>query len=338
MKPTTLTAFKMSLSAAIAFMLYQSFSWPYGYWSIITISAVTQAGLSNTFIKGVMRISGTILGALLGYGLGYYFGHNLLIILPAFFLLICFSSFFATQPTKFSYGGVVFGLTMAIVLFAKVAEQSLWGLAMDRTLEVLLGIVVLFVVNLGLSLILDNPNITRSNLVDSISSLVDEAKKFTINIKYFKVSIKVGLACLITSIIWIYFDIPEGYWSTITCLVIMEESVHATHQRSLLRFLAHVAAALFGVASAIIIGDQEWLRLIPLIIGFAICGYIIGYKKEYAYIGNNTGTALAIMLLINPNASFDTIAARFFNVVFGILVGILITRYLFPPKTRINYK
>lgn len=333
-KTALATALKMAIGGLLAFAIYNAFDRGYGYWSVITVATITQFGLTDTLLKGFMRIIGTILGASIGYTVAIMAQGNLLVILSTFFGFITLSSFFAVQPTRFSYGGIVFGITLAIVLASGFISDNLTGIAITRSIEVLTGIGIVFFIDFILSVFIFKLN-NHQNTLDKFKDLPFELKKFRFKKKYLWAAIKIALACLITSLTWTYFKIPEGFWATITCLTIVEESTQRTQEKSLLRFFAHVIAALFGAFCALIIGEHYWWRLLPLVGSFFFCGYLIGLNKSYTYFGNTMAVAIAIMLLVDPGptSSFETISFRLLNVVFGILVATIVLKFCMPSGT-----
>lgn len=335
--PTLLTATRMVLACLLAFSIYSSLQLQEGYWSVVTIAAITQAEISKTFTKSLMRLIGTLLGATLGYCLALLAHGNIDIVLVLFFIVLIASSYIAIQPTLFSYAGTVTGLTMVIVLASSLlSKQELMLLALDRSIEVLLGLFALLLVDIICILFLRkliNPLVSAAQ---DIKSLPTQLKKIAPQVRYLKAAIKISLACLVTFTIWVYFRPPEGFWATVSCLLIMEESTSNTQIKSFLRFWAHVMAAVFGAACALLLDQHLIYRIVPLALGFAACGYIIGSQGKYVSLGNTTGIALAIMLLVGSTttSTFQIIAARFFSVIVGIAIAVVISRYLWPHEKR----
>jgi uncharacterized membrane protein YccC len=129
------------------------------------------------------------------------------------------------------------------------------------------------------------------------------------------------------------FKLPEGYWATITCLLIMEENKKVTLQKGFFRFFSHVIAAAFGLVCAFLLmhADYAW-RIIPLLLTFFACGYLIGTKNQYASMGNTLAIAVSFMLFSSPDVheTVQLIFARFYNVVIGVSVAFLML--LLPSK------
>ena len=334
--PGMLTACRMSIAAVLAFLVYKSLDLPQGYWAVVSIAAVTQAGLSGTITKSVMRIIGTLIGAAFGYGLTFLIGQNPLFIIIIFWIFITCSSYIAIQLSAFSYAGVVTGLTMVIVLASSMIEGMAFQLAVYRSIEVILGIVAIAVVTIVFDVIRCwiVPETCRSSVKNDMFHIFLDFK-LRFNWSKLLAAVKISLAASITLITWLYLKYPFGFWATVTCLLIMEESTHATQIKGITRFWTHVAAALIGAICALLIHVHLYLLAIPLALGFFICGYFIGSGKPYRSLGNTLGIALAIMLLAGAGMddTLSVVVARFLNVMYGIIIGLLITYFLFPTKS-----
>ncbi len=327
-----ITACRLAFSAAIAFIVYTYFSWQYGYWSVITIAAVTVAGLNNTLSKNLLRFLGTLVGALAGYLLALLLAGHVGLVIPILFIGLIATSYLAIQPSHLTYSGLVMGLTMVIVIAASMQTGQLYAAAVYRTAEVIFGILVCTISGLIAWYISDDRSENPKNFSKEWSLIIQDIKNNRFDIHYLKIAIKIALAASITFALWIYWKYPGGYWATVSCLVIMEECTQKTQSNAWLRFFAHVIAALLGGIIALMIGTHSYLLIIPLTTVFFVCGYIIGLQKPYSKIGNIIAVALAVMLLVAPGESstFTVLTARFLNTVFGIAVGLLTTRYLWP--------
>jgi len=104
----------------------------------------------------------------------------------------------------------------------------------------------------------------------------------------------------------------------------MEENQHGTFKKGFFRFFSHLVATILGLICvlALLHLPYTW-RLIPLLITFFACGFLIGSENQYASMGNTLGIAVAIMLLTTPDAhdTLHIIFARFYNVMIGVVVA-----------------
>lgn len=327
-----ITASKMSIACAIAFLIYYHYQTPMGFWSIITIGAVAQSQSHNTAIKSIMRIIGTLVGAIIGYTVATIAHQNPTILLPAIFCLITLSSFFALQETIFSYAGIVAGMTIAIIVFFSVMDTNIYHIAIDRSIEILIGVVILFFINMVILLF-------KKDFLNALKDTWHTLKTHPFSISNTQIipAIKVASACLFIFILWYYFHLPEGYWAAITCLIVMEEKIAITFEKGVFRFSSHFIAASLSLLIALFIPHNYFiLRIIPLCAAFFLCGLLVGSKSRYQEMGNTIAVAVTIMLISNPNevTTNHLIFWRFFNVLIGVSIA-FITLAIGPIKKRI---
>src|SRR3990167_4274908 len=250
-----ITAIKMMLAGLMAFLLTTYFQLPMGVWALVTIAAITQTGLSQTLAKSLMRASGTLIGAVIGYTIAVLAHGDVSVMMISLLIAVWFSSYIALQPTIYSYAGIITGMTIAIILFFSIAGDNYTPIAVDRTAEVMLGVFTLTILNIFLFFIVKKyypKAITRKIISWKLPKLKIESR-FAIP------ATKVSLACFITFVIWYCFKQPEGYWATIGFLAVI--------------LLLHYPYT---------------YRLIPLLITFFLCGYLIGTENQYAGMGNTS--------------------------------------------------
>lgn len=318
-----ITAFKMSVAGIIGFMLVNHFHLPESVWCLVTIAAVLQAGLDQTLTKALMRVIGTLVGAVIGYWIALFTQADPILIMVLTFCVIFMTSYIAIQPTVYSYAGIVMGMTIAIIVFFGLAHGNVKAVAIDRTLEVLLGVGIVAVINLILFFCVKY--FFPQGIVKTPTSWT--LPEFKIKKQHVIAASKIASACVLTFLWWGYFKQPQGYWATISCLLIMEENQKVTLRKGLFRFASHFIAALLGFIFALALLHAPYLwRLIPLALTFFICGFLIGTKNKYAGMGNTLGIAIAIMLLASPNITetIHVIFVRFYNVMIGIAVAFLV--------------
>jgi len=328
-----ITATKMMVAGLIAFFLIQYFRLPMGVWAVVTIAAVTQTGLAQTLAKSLMRIIGTAIGALMGYTIAVLANGDAMIMMLSLLIVIWFSSYIALQPTIYSYAGIVTGMTIAIILFFSIAHENFVAIAINRSFEIFLGVLVLSALNIILYYLI------KKSYPEGITKKIISWKRpqFKIELRYAIPATKVALACLFTFIIWYYFKQPMGYWATITCLLIMEENHGGTLKKGFFRFTSHFIAAVLGFVCVLVLlhFSYNW-RLIPLLLTFFVCGFLIGKENQYSSMGNTMGIAIAIMLLSAPGSheTMQIIFERFYNVVIGIAVAFI----MLNPIEKVFFK
>jgi len=315
-----ITATKMMLGGVIAFLIITSLKLPLGVWAVVTIAAITQVGLSQTLSKSLMRIIGTLLGGLIGYGIAVLAHGHVFFMMFLLLFAIWASSYIALQPTIYSYASIVAGMTIAIILFYCVAGLNFFSITVDRSAEILLGVFVFSVLNIFLFFLVKR-YYPQAILTEKLSW---QRPTLQLKMQYAIPAMNIALACFLTFLIWYWFRLSQGYWATITCLLIMEENSSRTLKKSFFRFASHFIAALLSFLCMALLFNfsYEW-RLIPLAVVFFMCGFLIGTRNQYAGMGNTIGIAISIMLLTDPAAheTMRIIFERFYNVMIGIAVA-----------------
>jgi len=126
---------KTTLAAALSWWLARLFGVRDGYWGSISAIIVSQSNVGATVTASRDRIIGTVIGAALGFAFSpmspLLLGYVLALLLA---IAVC-----GLMGLKNS--SRLAGVTITIVMLVH-RERSAWGLALDRVIEVLLGIVV----------------------------------------------------------------------------------------------------------------------------------------------------------------------------------------------------
>ena len=117
---------KTTLAAALSWWLAKLFGVRDGYWGSISAIIVLQSNVGATVTASRDRVIGTLIGAALGFA--FSLARPMVAIVACGLLGLRNSSRLA-------------GVTITIVMLVH-REGSTWGLALDRVIEVLLGIVV----------------------------------------------------------------------------------------------------------------------------------------------------------------------------------------------------
>jgi uncharacterized membrane protein YccC len=126
-------ALRVGLTTALAVGLSTRFVPSHGYWVTITVLTILQPYTGATFLKGLQRVAGTMVGGILAAAVAAWF-HEPQVILVLVFLTAAIS--IAVIPLN--YGLYTVFLTLTFVLLAEVGTGN-WGLARVRILNTLMG-------------------------------------------------------------------------------------------------------------------------------------------------------------------------------------------------------
>lgn len=318
----------MAVAALLCFCLYQHFQWTQGFWSVVTVSAIARPNLSDIFTKAFLRLSGTISGAFVGFLCAYSMSDNPYWLAFAFFIVSTATAYIATQMKPYNYGAIVAGFTTAIIIASKV-EGQVQAIALYRSLEVILGILVMALVSaMTLYFIKDKASVYNRQMPSDIKTLFQHIHYSRQNLA---TALRVSASASLSLLAWLIFRYPYGIWMTITILIIMEETTAQTREKSKIRFSGQVLAALYGLIVVYFADANLYVIAGALVFGYFVSGLIIGSGLKIADMGNHAGSAIAIMLLVDLGQDgFEVVIARFLNVLAGILIANLVMSIKIP--------
>ena len=128
-------AAKTALAAALCWWLALRFGLHDGYWGSISAIIVLQSNVGSTVNASRERVLGTLIGALLGFGFSMFGA------LPWNYILAVLAAIIVCGLLGLRNSSRLAGVTITIIMLVH-KQGSLWGLALDRVIEVVLGIVV----------------------------------------------------------------------------------------------------------------------------------------------------------------------------------------------------
>src|SRR3984885_14914321 len=135
---------KMGLAGLLALFCTQVLRLPHDNWAILTVVTSLSAQFVGSIVfKAIMRVTGTIAGALLGIWLVGNYTSTPEIFLPVFFLVMALASYkfgqVGASQVPFAYYLLGF-TTLTIVTNGVTDPAQAWQIGLDRTEEILVGI------------------------------------------------------------------------------------------------------------------------------------------------------------------------------------------------------
>ena len=119
-------------------------------WAVLTVLIMMGSHyVGSITVKAIMRVLGTIGGALVGIWLAGDYASTPAIFLPAFFLVVTFAGYkFGQFPaSQVPYAYFLVGLTtVAVVTYGVTDPADVWQIGLNRTLEILDGVISSLVV------------------------------------------------------------------------------------------------------------------------------------------------------------------------------------------------
>ena len=135
---------KMGLAGLLALYCTQLLRLPHDNWAILTVLVLMSAQFVGSItVKAIMRVIGTIAGALVGIWLVADYTSTPAIFLPVLFLVIALASYKFGQvgARQLPYAYFLLGLTTLTVATDGVTDPAqAWQIGLDRAEEILVGI------------------------------------------------------------------------------------------------------------------------------------------------------------------------------------------------------
>src|ERR1700737_5422045 len=135
---------KLGLAGLLALFCTQVLRLPHDNWAILTVLVLMSAQFVGSItVKAIMRVIGTIAGALVGIWLVGDYTSTPAIFLPVLFLVVALASYQFGQlgARQVPYAYFLLGLTTLTVATDGVTEPAqAWQIGLDRSEEILVGI------------------------------------------------------------------------------------------------------------------------------------------------------------------------------------------------------
>ncbi|MGD0940460.1 MAG: FUSC family protein [Terracidiphilus sp.] len=132
-------AAKTALAVGLCWWIARLFGLNDGYWGAISAIIVLQSNFGATIAASRDRILGTLIGALLGFAFAQFGA------LPWNFILAVLAAVIVCGLLGLRSSSRLAGVTICIVMLVKAGSH--WTLALDRVLEVIIGIVMAIAVS-----------------------------------------------------------------------------------------------------------------------------------------------------------------------------------------------
>ena len=145
------TGIKLGLAGLIALFFAQRLRVPDDNWAILTVFVLMDAKYVGALAcKAIMRLTGTIVGALIGVWLASDYASTPAIFLSVFFPVMVFAGYKVGQvgARQVPYAYYLLGLTTLTIASAGVTDPAqAWQTGLDRTEEIFIGIISSLLVN-----------------------------------------------------------------------------------------------------------------------------------------------------------------------------------------------
>ena len=318
-------AIKVSLSIMLAYMIPFSQGWDQGQTAAIAIMLIATAGpLSESVVKGIHRVIGSIIGAMIGMTLIALFPQErelyLLSLSIAVTIVLYLARAYKADMTIF----MLTAMTMMLVFKGgEVDDIFLYGI--DRTMMTVFGVTLYTFI----SLLLWPAKPQEDNILESDPP--SEGSKFLwFDLEHLKASLVTFMIFWTATLLWIYVNPPGGFLVVALATGLSVITTFTPVKPSLL-MIVFTFSFLFAIAMYILVLPHlllTWEFGLFLFFYAFIGFYFIPEKVSIFFL-----LGIATLMLNNPmNFYFNVFLLVLF--MFYLFLSILLLAYYFPFSTK----
>ena len=144
---------------------------------------------------------------------------------------------------------------------------------------------------------------------------------------------KTALAAALCWWLALRFGWRDGYWGSISAIIVLQSNVGATVSASRDRLLGTLIGAAIGFAFSFF-GVLPWNFIVAILVAIIVCG-LLGLRNS----SRLAGVTIAIIMLVHKDGPRLELAAdRVFEVIMGIIVALVVTTVIFPDRARMRLR
>jgi uncharacterized membrane protein YccC len=129
------------------------------------------------------------------------------------------------------------------------------------------------------------------------------------------------------------FGLHDGYWGSISAIIVLQSNVGSTVNASRDRLLGTLIGALLGFSFSMF-GALPWNYILAVLAAIIVCG-LLGLRNSSRLAGV---TITIIMLVHKEGPRFGLAVDRVGEVVLGIVVALAVTTLVFPDRARLRLR
>jgi uncharacterized membrane protein YccC len=129
------------------------------------------------------------------------------------------------------------------------------------------------------------------------------------------------------------FGWRDGYWGSISAIIVLQSDVGSTVSASRDRLLGTLIGAAFGFSFALF-GSLPWNYILAVLAAMIVCG-LLGLRNSSRLAGV---TITIVMLVQNTGPRWSLALDRVSEVVLGIVVALAVTTLVFPDRARLRLR
>lgn len=171
-----------------------------------------------------------------------------------------------------------------------------------------------------------------------LGKLINE---FDLDSLIFRRAIRSALVVCLSVVIYHVFHLTQGYWVTLTTLIVMQATLGATLRKGVQRFLGTLLGV--AIASIILLTIHNRIVIDFLVIVFIFFAYYFNPFNNLVNYGLvvvplSISVVLMIALITPDKINAQIVFARFYDTVIGAVLGILGAVLIFPSKVKHQFE
>ena len=329
----TEAAAAVTLAVLVALGVHSSEPW----WAAITAFMVTRASPIEAISRGILRVAGSIAGALAALVVLRLFVYQSLPFLLCLFSIPCIG-LFGFVTSRHGYAWLVGSVTACLVMLMSFDQpQGAFATAVNRVIDVIIGTAALLVVCALSPVPAGLAAASAPNLLDP-PPLAFWCRGYGIELRRWlpgngplllhacRGGLTVMLMPALAEWIWPVSPVTMGVTAvmviSIPTTAILHSDTSAIVQRAAHRLIGCLLGALVGLACLAFVGDDFllWIALIPP--GIWLCSQIQNGTTGISYIGTQAMFAY-LMSMVQGQGPPQTISTGFERLV-GVMGGLSI--------------
>lgn len=314
--PGVVTAAGVCLATLVALLLRMEDPW----WAAISAWMVANPDVQALWLKGLMRIVGTLLGCIVGYVAAVAAIGNPG-LQAALLFLFGYGMVQLRYRTAYSYAWLFFMLIPVMLLYVSIASpEGVRAFAIWRGLEIVIGVFAA-ALTAGLFTLFFGSPVARKSLHDAY--LREKPKLSPQELSDLQVlALGGGAMCVLIALVWSWFDLPALTQIGITLLVCLERDPVSARLRGAQRIGGTLLGGLLGLAAMAPGTDLMPVWLLLLFGGIYLFARLHHFGGGDAYIGTQGGIAFMFCLISGsgPPESLMPVANRLAGMLAGIVL------------------
>lgn len=316
-------ALRTAITLVLTLLLAFKFHMKAPFWSGMTVIIVAHVYMGPMVKKALLRVLGTLLGAILGFWIAGMVANSFFTYLLACFSVMAIAMYYY-QTSGYAYAYLLGGIT-AFLVIAQLAldPEDAFFVAIWRSAEISLGVVMSLLGGICLFPQREEPE----------KKSIGPEPGFTM----MQHCLQVGSSVTLATLLWLWSDWPGGLNGIVSSIVIsIRKNISQMVNVSLQRLLG----CLLGGGTALVIMFFFELSIEKLIVLLFFFVWIFSYCSfkyaQYSYIPLQANIAMIITLAQEggPPVELEPPLERLGGIVIGILASFIVASLLSTHRTK----